>query len=217
MKKPIRIVLVDDHLLFRQGLRALLKAIPDVEVMFEAENGKALIAQLEDRRPDIVLLDLEMEEMNGVDTLATVLEMYPDLKIIVLTMHKDAHIITHLMAAGAKGYLLKNTNTGELEQALRTVMEGGVHFNQHVSAALLQGVSKPRRRPRALDDPYDLTQREMEVLQLICEEYTTPEIAEKLHLSTYTVEGYRKNIIQKTGVKNAAGLVALAFRMKWIQ
>lgn len=214
--ETIKLGLVDDHNLFREGIKSILQKIKNIDLVLEAVSGKSLLAKLSNVVPDVILLDLEMEDMNGVDATLKLQELYPDLKIIILTMHKEERMISYLMEVGANGYLLKDTNKEELEEAIHSVYEKGFYFNAFVSQALLKGLKHKTNKPPVIGKDYHLTTRELEVLALITEELTTAEIAEKLFLSVRTIEGHRKNLLLKLGVKNTAGLMIKAIREKLI-
>ncbi|MDH7446204.1 response regulator transcription factor [Aquimarina sp. 2201CG14-23] len=214
--KRIQLGLVDDHNLFREGIKSLLDKMNNIELVLEAVSGKDLLAKLNNTTPDVILLDLEMEEMNGVDATVKIKELYPDIKIIILTMHKEERMISYLMEVGANGYLLKDTNQQELEEAIRSVFEKGFYFNPFVSQALLKGLKNKTNKPPIIGKDYHLTTREMEVLELVTKEYTTAGIAEELFLSIRTIEGHRKNLMIKLGVKNTAGLIIKAVKEKII-
>ncbi|MBC8753261.1 response regulator transcription factor [Kordia sp. YSTF-M3] len=212
----IQLGLVDDHNLFREGIKSLLDKITDVNLVLEAVNGKDLFTKLKNEVPDVILLDLEMEEMNGVDATLKLQEAYPEVKILILTMHKEERMISYLMEIGANGYLLKDTTREELEEAIKTVYKKGFYFNEFVSQALLKGLKNKSGKPLTIGKDYHLTSREIEVLELIAKEFTTAEMAEKLFLSVRTIEGHRKNLISKLGVKNTAGLLIKAIKEKLI-
>ncbi len=214
--ETIKLGLVDDHNLFREGIKSLLNKMPDITLTLEAVSGKDLLVKLNNNVPDVILLDLEMEDMNGVDTTLKLQELYPDIKIIILTMHKEERMISYLMEVGANGYLLKDTNQEELETAIRSTYEKGFYFNPFVSEALLKGLKHKVNKPPTISKDYHLTNRELEVLEGITQEYTTAEIAEQLFLSVRTIEGHRKNLMNKLGVKNTAGLVIKAVKEKII-
>ncbi|TSE06409.1 MULTISPECIES: response regulator transcription factor [Aquimarina] len=214
--ETIKLGLIDDHNLFREGIKSLLKKMPGITLVLEAVSGKDLLAQLNNVVPDVILLDLEMEDMNGVDATLKLQERYPDLKIIILTMHKEERMISYLMEVGANGYLLKDTNQEELETAIRSTYEKGFYFNSFVSEALLKGLKHKTTKPPAIGKDYHLTSRELEVLEGITHEFTTSEIAEQLFLSVRTIEGHRKNLMNKLGVKNTAGLIVKAVKEKII-
>ncbi|MFL1894573.1 response regulator [Aquimarina sp. 2-A2] len=213
----IKLGLVDDHNLFREGIKSLINKMPRIVLVLEAVSGKDLLVKLEDTDPDVILLDLEMEEMNGIDTITQMKRSHPDIKIIILTMHKEERMISYLMEIGANGYLLKDTNQKELEEAIQSVYNQGFYFNTYVSEALLKGLKNKKQYTPILGKDYKLTSRELEVLHLIKEELTTAEIGEKLFLSTRTIEGHRKNLLWKLNVKNTAGLMIKAIQEKIIE
>ncbi len=214
--ETIKLGLIDDHNLFREGIKSLLNKMSNISLILEAISGTDLLTKLNTDVPDVILLDLEMEDMNGVDTTLKLQEMYPDLKIIILTMHKEERMISYLMEVGANGYLLKDTNQIELEEAIKSVYEKGFYFNSFVSEALLKGLKHKITKPPRIGKDYHLTSRELEVLELVTQELTTAEIAEKLFLSVRTIEGHRKNLMSKLGVKNTAGLIIKAVKEKII-
>ncbi len=206
----IKLALADDQNLFRKGMAMLLREINGMEVTLECANGKDLLKAIAVVPVDIVLLDLEMPVMDGVETMKRMRTDHPDVKVLVLSMHSEEKFIVHLMELGANGYLLKTAEATEVENAIRSVAESGYYFSDMVSQVMLQGlVKKDKVRPYFnVIDP--LSEREIEVLKLICAEKTTPEIAEQLFLSPRTVEGHRNNILLKTGARNVAGLVVFA-------
>ena len=206
----IKLALADDQNLFRKGMAMLLREINGMEVTLECANGKDLLKAIAVVPVDIVLLDLEMPVMDGVETMKRMRTDHPDVKVLVLSMHSEEKFIVHLMELGANGYLLKTAEATEVENAIRSVAESGYYFSDMVSQVMLQGlVKKDKVRPYFnVVDP--LSERELEVLKLICAEKTTPEIAEQLFLSPRTVEGHRNNILLKTGARNVAGLVVFA-------
>lgn len=206
----IKLALADDQNLFRKGMAMLLREINGMEVTLECANGKDLLKAIAVVPVDIVLLDLEMPVMDGVETMKRMRTDHPDVKVLVLSMHSEEKFIVHLMELGANGYLLKTAEATEVENAIRSVAESGYYFSDMVSQVMLQGlVKKDKVRPYFnVIDP--LSEREIEVLKLICAEKTTPEIAERLFLSPRTVEGHRNNILLKTGARNVAGLVVFA-------
>lgn len=214
--ETIKLGLIDDHNLFREGIKSLLSKMATIELVLEAVSGKDLFVKLNNVVPDVILLDLEMDDMNGVDTTLKLQELYPNLKIIILTMHKEERMISYLMEVGANGYLLKDTNPQELEEAIVSVYEKGFYFNSYISEALLKGLKHKSAKPPIIGKDYHLTSRELEVLELITQELTTAEIAEKLFLSVRTVEGHRKNLMLKLEVRNIAGLMIKAIREKII-
>lgn len=208
----IRIALVDDHLLFRKGLISILGLNNDFEVVFDCTNGKEALSALKETPVDIVLMDLEMPEMDGTAATKVIVEQHPQVKVIVLSMHDDEQFIVHLMKAGAKGYLLKNAEPEEINDAIRSVYETGFYFNDRVSRVMLGGlVTKAKLEPN-YNLQEALSKREVEVLKQICQEKTTAEIGEALFISPRTVEGHRNNILLKTGARNTAGMVVFAMK-----
>ncbi|MBL4710104.1 MAG: response regulator transcription factor [Flavobacteriales bacterium] len=214
MRNKIQIAIADDHELFRKGMAAILNANEAMQVSIQAENGFLLLEEIEKiGMPDVVLLDLEMPVMDGFKTLEALKKKDPDSKVILLSMHSDERFILHFMESGANGYLHKNTKPQEVENAILKVMESGFYFNDNVSKILLSGVQKKNKAVPSLPGQESLNEREIEVLKLLCMELTTSEIGKKLFLSPRTIEGYRKQLFEKTGAKNIAGLVIYAIRM----
>jgi len=206
----IKLALADDQVLFRRGLTMLLRDLPDVQVVFECSNGEELLTGLKNNAVDVVLLDLEMPVLNGMDTMKRMREEFPRVKVIVLSMHSEEKFIVHLMELGANGYVLKTAEPDEIEDAIHAVATTGYHFSPMVSRVMLHGLVKKEKLRPTFDEVDPLTERELDVLRLICEELTTTEIAGKLFLSPRTVEGYRNNILQKIGARNTAGIVVYA-------
>ncbi len=212
----IKLALVDDHNLFRQGIKMLLQDMPDVELVIEASNGREFVDSLDKVVPDVLLLDLDMPEMDGIATAKVIRQRGLEIGIINLTMYDDAQMIAHLMELRANGDLLKDTSEEELNKAIHSVYETQCYFNDFVSKALLTGVRNKRKAEPKIGTQIELTRRESEVLQLICEELTTQEMADKLCLSPRTVEGHRQNLIEKFGVKNTAGLIIRAIKLGFV-
>ena len=210
LRPVIKLALADDQLLFRRGLVMLLRDMSGVQVIFECGNGEELLTGLRDNVIDIVLLDLEMPVMNGLQALGHLRKEYPDVKVIVLSTHNKEAFIAQAMDSGAAGYMLKSADTDEIESAIRSVQESGYYYSDRVSHVMLHSVvTKQKVKPVFLEvDP--LSDRELEVLRAICEGLTNTEIAGKLFISPRTVEGHRNNMLLKTGAKNTAGLVVYA-------
>lgn len=211
--KITRVAIADDHQLFRTGLAQLLSAHEDLRVVLEVSNGQELLDQVRKTAPHVVLLDLEMPVMDGKQTLLALAQDHPKTKVIILTMHQHDSFIVDMMEGGASGYLLKDSSPEEVTTAIRTVMAEGLYFNSRVSRALLGGLAGQRRGTAITGLPGDeLTQRDIDILRLICQECTTAQIADQLFLSPKTIEGYRKSLLEKTGSKNAAGLAVYAVK-----
>ncbi|MBO2010986.1 response regulator transcription factor [Hymenobacter negativus] len=211
---PVRIALLDDHPMFRQGLRYILSALPYVAEVVETATLSELLVCCRERQPDVLLLDLQMPGMDGPEAAKLLLDEFKDLKIIVLTMLSADKFITQMMRLGARSYLPKDADQDELRQAIEDVLITGHHFTPRISRALMRGVQQPTRQPATtrLPDLVQLTPREEEVLRLICEGRTAAEIASRLFISRRTVEGHRQNLLEKTSAPNSAGLVVYAAR-----
>lgn len=197
-------------------MRALLEEIDGLEVIFEAANGQELLDQMAEQQAEIILLDLEMPVMDGVTVLPKIQSTYPEAKVLILSMHQDDQFIVHLLEQGAHGYLLKDTELEELEDALESVKDNGFYFNDRTSRAMLSRLTRRQKIKPTFGHVEPLSERETEVLKLICEEFTTSEIADKLFLSPRTIEGYRNRLLEKTGAKNTAGLVVFAARQGYL-
>jgi two-component system response regulator NreC len=215
----IRVAIADDQVLFRKGMIAIVDAFEGINIVLEADNGRALLDALAvaDPLPDVVLLDLSMPELNGVETTKLIHSDYPALKIIILSVYGEDRFVTHLMDLGVNAYLFKNVEPLEVERAIRAVVEADFYFNEAFLTALKNRmlVKKPRRL--LTDDlPATLTAREIEVLNLICKQLTAPEIADRLCLSIRTVDGHRANLLEKTNARNTAGLVLFAIKNRLI-
>ncbi|MDF1696001.1 MAG: response regulator transcription factor [Saprospiraceae bacterium] len=215
----IKIIIADDQLLFLKGLRLLINTFENMTLIGEANNGQELLNIMQVDPPDVVLLDLKMPVMDGIQATKHIKEDFPDVKIILLSMYNDESIINLIMSLGANSYLLKNEDPSVLKIAIESVMDKGFYFNEYTSKALLHGLKDPavRKGKSKLLDAIQLTKREIEVLELICQEYTSNEIAKKLFLSVRTVEGHRKSLLEKTDARNIAGLVLYAMKNQLIQ
>lgn len=211
MKFPIKLAIVDDHDLFRKGLIALLKDFNELEVVFEASNGEELIEQLKKKTVDVILMDIQMPIMDGIEATERLQNKYVDTKIIILTMHNEEGFIHHLISKGANGFLLKNQDIEIVVDAIYGVIENGYYFNDRVSRAMVKGLLDSNK---ILPDfkEVKLTGREIEIIRLICKELTNKEIAEKLCLSFRTIEGYKVRILRKTKAKNSIGIVMYAVK-----
>lgn len=211
--QKISVGIADDHDLFREGIRMIIREMPGITLSLEATSGQDLLAQLDKTQLDVLLLDIEMKDGNGIDTLKKLSGLKPSVKVIVLSMHTEPRMIRYAMELGASSYLPKDTKKEELEIALRSVFEKGKYFNERISDSLLDGLKGKNRKPTL---GIELSSREKEVLELICQELTTKEIGDKLFISERTAEGHRKNLCLKLGVKNTAGLVRKAMLLNLI-
>lgn len=208
MENLYSIYIIDDHKIFRTGLEVILNGIQDFKVTGSFDNGEDLLSGLKKSVPDIILMDIKLPGEDGISLTRKVRRIYPQVKIIALTMFGEIEYFNEMVEAGADGFILKKTEGKELEKAVRDVIKGGTYFaNEFINYLKLD-----RRQNNTKEEPINLSEREKEVLQLICEGYSNPEIADKLCLSCHTVDGHRKNLISKTGVKNAPNLVLYAVK-----
>jgi DNA-binding NarL/FixJ family response regulator len=210
----MKIALADDETLFRRGVTLILEEMGDAEVVFEVDNGQTLLEHLARAPvvPDVLLLDLNMPVLNGVETAKVLQEEYPDLKVIVLSTYFSKAFVLSMLELGAAAYLPKNATPELMQTTVREVFEKGFSYSDEVMSIIRENIVKPTRQKLRKSFQPNLTDREKEVLQLICEEQTTPEIAEKLFISTRTVEGHRNNLLSKLQCRNTAGLVVVALQ-----
>lgn len=208
-----KLTIVDDHSLFRNGLKLLLSSIyPGIHIL-EAQNGSDFINTLSFQLPDVVLMDINMPEMDGISATHKALEMHPDLKIIALSMFGDEAYYFKMIDAGVKGFLLKNSELNEVQEAIDTVMQGDNYFSKE----LLYNVVKNLRNSGTLGTKrIDLSDRELEILELICKGFSNQEISDQLFISKRTVDKHRANILSKTESRNTAHLVMNAIKQNWI-
>lgn len=209
---PINLAIADDHKIFRNGLKATLEDYPDFNLVIEASNGKELIGQLSTHVPDVILMDIKMPEMDGMQTTTHINQHFKQVKVLALSMHNEDKYIVDMMKAGASGYLLKNAEPEEIIEAIQTVYNKGFYFNEHLSVTLIKQLIGPGHSVSSSPQQVDLNDREVEVLKLVCQEYSNQEIADKIFLSVRTVEGYRARLFEKTGSKNLVGLVIFAIK-----
>lgn len=212
MENKIKIALVDDHEMFRSGVRLILSEQKNWEIVIEAENGKEFLNQLKVIKPDVVLLDISMPVLNGYDTAAQALSVYPDLKIIVLSMLNEDDYYFKMIEIGVKGFVLKNSGVEELTRAIIEVSEGNNYFAQDLLKKIILKVNN-----KSVKQKLHLKDKEKEVLRYICNGYTNKEISDKLFLSVKTIEKYRHSLIQKTETRNTAHLVMHAIKNKLIE
>jgi DNA-binding NarL/FixJ family response regulator len=202
------ILLVDDHKLFRSGLKLLLENIEYIQEVNEADNGKQFLKVLNEYKPDIVFMDIEMPEMDGIEATRKALELYPDLNIIALSIYGDENYYTSMIKAGAKGFILKNSSIQDVEDALKNVINGNNYVSPEILNRLLKGIEKKGKQYIS----EDLSEREKEVLYHICKGLSNQDIGNKLYLSKRTVDKHRENLLFKTNSKNTAGLVMYAIK-----
>jgi DNA-binding NarL/FixJ family response regulator len=207
---PIRVVLADDHVLIRAGLRALLHSLPNIEVIGEASDGHEAIDVIAKHQPDVVIMDIGMPGLNGVDSARRIVKQVPGTRVIILSMHANEEYVGRALEAGAMGYLLKGAEPAELELVLKAVMRGETYLSPSISKHLVQDyLSHRKEKTHPLPD---LTLRQREVLQLIAEGCSTKDIANKLKLSVKTVDTHRSELMHRLDIHDVAGLVRYAIR-----
>jgi len=209
-----KVLLVDDHKLFRKGLRMLIDTLNRFEVSGEASTGVEFLNLIEVGLPDVVMLDIAMPEMDGIEAARLALLKYPELKIITLSMFGEQDYYFKMVDAGVKGFLLKNSDFTEVRMALETVVEGGNYFSREL---LMNLVNSLKNSPEELTPDSPLSDREKEIILLICKGMSTQEIADSLCLSKRTVDSHRANILLKTGCRNTASLVVYAIKEKLVE
>lgn len=218
MNNTIKIILVDDEVLFRKGISFLLEREKNIEIIFEASNGRELVSFLREStiHPNIIIMDLKMPLLNGVEATKIIHEEFPDIKIIALTSYDTKSFIANMINIGAASYLVKNTTPTEMIKTIHEVFEKGIYYHDAVLEVIKEGIVTTHSKSKSMFDEDCLTNREKEVLLLICKQMNTQEIADKLFLSPRTVEGHRNNLLLKTESKNVAGLVVYAIQNKII-
>lgn len=216
MKDKINVVITDDHKLFRKGMVALVEDFEFTGEIAEAGNGAELLGLLAGMKqlPDVILLDLKMPVMDGVEAFEKIRQLYPEIKVIILTMEDDEQYILHLVSEGVNGYLLKNADPEEVETAIVKVMDKGLYFPENITDIVMKNLAK-KEKPEIVFNP-GFTERELEVLQLICKDFSNIEIADAMIVSVRTAEGYRQKILEKSGAKSMAGLVLNALKYNWV-
>lgn len=210
MARKYRIIIAEDHTIVREGLRALLASDPDFEVAGEAEDGRDAIRCVERLRPDIVLMDLSMPKMQGMEAMREIKKLHPETAILVLTVHKNEEYILAAFEAGANGYVLKDATHGELITAIRTAVKGKPYLSPAISEMVIEGYLEGKRNLRSESSWDTLTAREREVVKLIAEGYKNREIADMLCISVKTAEKHRSNLMKKLGLHNVSALTTLA-------
>ncbi|HXB09599.1 MAG TPA: response regulator transcription factor [Puia sp.] len=212
MKNRISLVIADDHEIFRDGLALMLSKQDTVTLVGQAGDGHELLRQVDETRPDMVLTDIKMPRLDGIAAAKLILQRYPDTKIIALSMFEEEDLIVEMLEAGARGYLLKNADKREILEAIHTVNEGNIFYCKHTTAHLASLIVKSKFDTSRKSAGPLFTEREREIIRLICRQHTAQEIGELLFLSKRTVEGYRTRILEKMDVKNTAGVVIFALK-----
>lgn len=208
----IHLILADDHAVVRSGLRMLLEAQPDIEIVGEAETGEEAVAMVEELKPDAVLMDIQMPDLNGIEATKQIKANSPETKVLALTMHEDDHYFFEMLHAGASGYVLKRAAPDELVNAIRTVCRGEVFLYPTMAKRLVTDYLKRAEKFEGSKGYRDLTPREQEVLTLIAEGYSNAEIANDLYISIKTVDRHRENIMRKLNMHSRIDLVKYAIR-----
>lgn len=208
--RRIKVVLVDDHHIVLDGLESLLQQEPEFQVLASLRSGEEVLDLFKSQQPQILLTDFTLPGISGIDFVRQVRKLYPQVKIIVLSMHDEAHIIKSVLKEGVEGYLLKNIQHSELKSAIRHVAQGLPYVSPEVTRLLMDEMNKPNNEPELL------TERELDVLRLIAKEFSNKEIADKLFISERTVETHRKNIFRKTKTSSLVGLIKFAYEHKMV-
>ena len=212
MNEIIKVAIADDHKIFRKGVILSMRSYTNIKFVMEADNGEELLAQIPEFEPDVILCDLKMPVKDGIDTTKLITKNFPNIRVIILTMYEDERFVGHLMDCGAAGYLLKNTDPTEIKKAIMDVMRTGFYLNPFVNKVLIKkNYSKQKFNP-SLTSEVVLSDREKEVLTLVCMEFTASEIASKMDISARTVEAIKDRLMERFGVKNSVGLVFYAMK-----
>ena len=212
--QQIKVSIADDHKIFRDGIKMALKDRDYLKILWEAEDGKDLMHKLKLKVPDVILMDIRMPEMDGVNAISILRKEYEQIKIIVLTMYDDQEMITKMMEMGANAYLTKTTDPDEIYQAILTCMNDDFYFNDLVNKAVLLKLQHKKSVKQIYPNPVKFSDKEIRILKCIAEDKTTEEISKEVFLSPRTIETIRQNMKQKVGAKTIAGLVMYAMRNK---
>lgn len=216
IQEEITVAIADDHKIFRKGVILSMRPYTNIRFVMEADNGEDLIQKIPDSMPDVVLCDLKMPIKDGIDATKVITKNFPGIRVIILTMYEDERFVGHLMDCGAAGYLLKSTDPAEIKRAIMDVMKTGFYLNPFVNKVLIKkNYSKQKFNP-SLTSEVVLSEREKEVLTLVCMEFTATEIAQKMSISARTVEAIKDRLMERFGVKNSVGLVFYAMKNQLI-
>ena len=209
---PIKVAIADDHQIFRKGVILSLRPFASIQFVLEAENGDELLKGLETIQPDVILMDLRMPGKDGIETTKIISKQYPNIHILVLSMYEDERFVTHLMENGANGYLLKNSDANEIKKAILEVMAKGYYLNNFVNRILLKKSHQKAKVIPSLNSEIQISEKEQQVIRLVCMEYTAQEIAKEMNISPRTVEAIKDRLMERFGVKNSVGLVFFAMK-----
>jgi len=215
--EQIKVAIADDHKIFRDGIKMALRDKEYLKILWEAEDGKDLMHKLKIKEPDVILMDIRMPEVDGINAISLIRKEYENLKIIVLTMYDDQEMITKMMEMGANAYLTKTTDPEEIYQAILTCMNDDFYFNELVNKAVLLKLQHKKKIRQFYPNPVKLSEKELRILKLIADDKTTDEISKEVFLSPRTIETIRQNMKQKVGAKTIAGLVMYATRNKLLE
>lgn len=209
---PIKIILADDHELFRDGFGVMIKKQHDIELIGEAENGEELLRMVHELKPEVVITDIKMPKMDGIELMHRLKQEYPHIGVIALTSYDEENLIVEMLEAGAKGYLLKSANKEEIVEAIEKVYNDKTHYCNQTSRRLAQLIAKSAFNPFRKKKPIQFNDREIAIMQMVCQGLTNKEIAGQLFLSKRTVETHRENIMEKIGESSSAGMIVYAIK-----
>jgi len=213
--EKIKIILVDDHALFRDGIKSILDEEEDILVIDEAPDAKTLFEKLLFHQPDMVITDISLPDMSGIEITKKIVQLYPDIKVLMLSMHNNEEFITSSLKAGANGYLSKDIQSAELMEAIHSVMNGKIYFNKEISQTILNNYRVGDAT--TTNSINNLTERELEVIKLVGEGFINKEIADKLNISIRTVDAHKNHMMQKLEIKSTVDLVKFAIKNKLIE
>jgi DNA-binding NarL/FixJ family response regulator len=211
---PIDVILADDHEIFRDGFAVMVNKIPDINLVGQASNGEELLQLIRELKPDVIVTDIKMPVMDGIEATKQIRKEFPNLGIIAFSMFDEDNLIVDMLEAGAKGYLLKNAQKEEIIAAIKTVHKGEPYYCRETTHKLAEMIANSNFNPAKKNAGPEFSEREIAIIRLICEEYTNKQIAEMLDLSKRTIEDYREKILEKIDAKNSAGIVVYAIRNK---
>ncbi len=211
--QPLDVLIVEDHQMFIDGMKLLLKQNQRINIIYEALNGKAALEIIKVKNIDLMITDVNMPEMSGLELTRIIKANYPNIKIMVLSMYNNKEMVKDIFDTEAEGYILKNTGKLELDNAINKIADGGTYYSNEVLAIMMTDYKKEKKEKTEIQD---LSEREIEILKLICQECTTAEVAEKLFISPFTVETHRRHMLQKTNSKNVVGLIKHAIKYNLI-
>jgi DNA-binding NarL/FixJ family response regulator len=212
MSKPIRVLLADDHQMLREGFKTMLRRQSELTIIAEADNGASLLTLIEETSPDIVITDIKMPILDGIEACKKISRKYPRIGVIALSTFDNDHLIIDMLDAGARGYLLKNTDKDEVLRAVKAVHDGGTYFCDSISTNFQKMLSQSRHTPYQVKELVEFTPRETEIIKLSCQEFTNKEIAGMLNLSIRTIEAHKERMQNRIEAKNMVGVIMYAIR-----